>query len=347
MRVEADGDVVVKAAETEGERRRLAREALTLREVAHPGIVHLREVDGGEPPERILLNRVNGTPLSECDAQPSHVVVSWGAAVATILADLHERGYAHGAVQADHILLDRRARPVLCGLGSAVRLGDPATAGAAAGDVADLARLVGQRLGPEDRRLQKALAGWETAGRRRRRDARALAAFLVRRAPREPVGPFEPWGEPEVDRPPETRAEVGVARRRVSRAAPVLALAAGLIGVLAGWSLRGQPAAHRQGGVSVPAFLVASPPGEDPVLVVGRWGCGTARPAVLDLVSGAIWAYPSWPRAGARTSGTFLTEVPGATGLAAAGNGQGCDRLIALRGSSGAVVPVELAGSRG
>jgi hypothetical protein len=330
MKVEADGDVVVKTAENASERRRLDHEADVLRAVAHPGIVRLRRTEGGDPPDRLVLDRVEGTVLTDGGQHSARQVASWGAAVATILADLHARGWAHGSVGPDHILLDRRGRPVLCGFGSAMQSSEPGAGRAAAADVSALARLVSDHLAPGEARLRRALARWDAgtrSGRRRGRDARALAALLARRVPDAAARPNAEEDAPEPD-------------RRSGGVIPLVSMLAFAAGILVGSFLVGHPSGP--GPTSgVPGYLLDSAPGEDPVVVVGRWGCGAARPAVLDLASGTIWAYPAWPGAGSRMSGVVLTKVAGATGLAAATGVRGCDRLLALRGSAGTPVVVE------
>ena len=41
------------------------------------------------------------------------------AAVASTVADLHEFGTSHGALTAEHIVVSRDRRPILCGLADA------------------------------------------------------------------------------------------------------------------------------------------------------------------------------------------------------------------------------------
>ena len=356
MRVFPAGDVVVKEAETEPERLRLGREAFVLRAVAHPGVVRLERVEGDDPdrPERLLRTRVPGTAVSDFDRCATGSVLAWAAGVASILADLHDRGIAHGRVSADHILLDDRDRPVLCGFGSAGRMAegaDPAV------DVVALAALVRSRLGPGEVGLRRTVARWESATRiRRRGGARGFARVLVKRAAdvrghpgrsgdtpvnRGATGPAAATSAVRTDvRPPvvwaAVRARIVGPRRLTVAALAVAALAAGV----AGWSARtlDRPSSPSPSvRVPVPAYVLAATPGERLVMVVGRWGCGPSRPAVLDQVSGAVWTYPAWPVAGGRLTGRPLGLQAGATGLAVTSVRPGCDRLLVMRGSQPAV----------
>jgi hypothetical protein len=82
--------------------------------------------------------------------------------------------------------------------------------------------------------------------------------------------------------------------------------------------------------VAAAAFALQAGPGEHPLTVIGRWSCGEARPAVLDVRSGAIWVFSGWPAAGAELRASPVTRVAGAAGLAVVDTGDGCDRMVAL-----------------
>ena len=111
-------EIVVKHARSEEERAQLAAEAAVLRSLAHPGVVRLVDVDGGDPPDGLLLRRIPGGDLSQLGAQPPEVVAGLGAAIATTVADLHDLGVHHGALEASHVLLDgEEAHP--CSFGRA------------------------------------------------------------------------------------------------------------------------------------------------------------------------------------------------------------------------------------
>lgn len=84
-------------------------------------------------------------------------------------------------------------------------------------------------------------------------------------------------------------------------------------------------------------FRLHAAPGEEPVVVVGRWACGPARPAVLDRRTGSVWVLPYWPAPGQRVSGRLVAVVDGATGVAGRPGGPGCDVLRAQLGDGTAV----------
>src|SRR5205823_14171913 len=99
----------------------------------------------GHDDERPWLHTVAITgPTLESLTQDTSAVAPLVAHVATTLADLHELGVSHGAVEPSHILLHPDGRPVLCSLGRSegTTTGDQA----AAHDVTGLARLTLDRL---------------------------------------------------------------------------------------------------------------------------------------------------------------------------------------------------------
>ena len=157
-------EIVVKHARSEEERAQLAAEAAVLRSLAHPGVVRLVDVDGGDPPDGLLLRRIPGGDLSQLGAQPPEVVAGLGAAIATTVADLHDLGVHHGAVEASHVLLDGEGRPILCSFGRARSNSSLPPGGLDRNpDVCALARLLLALLGIGGPRS----AGSNTAARRR------------------------------------------------------------------------------------------------------------------------------------------------------------------------------------
>lgn len=151
MKVSIGTDGVVrKQATTPAEVDRLKNEAAVLSVARHPGVVRLL----GAEPGRMETRLVGGLFLASLSEEQ-------GAALATTLADLHDIGVVHGAIDASHVLIDGRGRPVLCGFGSgATSVGprDPRKFD----DVAALAALLPDLKCP----------------RAARRSARALAASL-------------------------------------------------------------------------------------------------------------------------------------------------------------------------
>lgn len=239
MRVEIEHERMIKTADTDSDRARLAREARMLRRSAHPGVVALAEVPvGGPVTDRLVLRRVDGCRLSDVGPQVVEVVAGWGAALATTVADLHELGCFHGRIDADHVLIDRGGRPVLAGFGSAVAAGDPAEQRSLArADIAALAALVVERLpGTLDRRLMRALRR-ARAGGRGAPGARTLARLLVERVPGarlaaedDPAGAPPPDAAPSLDATPagsRTSSESGIAKVARTPRAGVRATAQG------------------------------------------------------------------------------------------------------------------------
>jgi hypothetical protein len=165
-------DWVVKVARSPAEVARLRHETAQLRRAAHPGVVELRPGSHDDP--GTLRTRFAGRPLSALRALPSEEICGVGAIVATTLADLHDIGITHGAVDADHVLIGPDGRPVLCGFGSSTSTGE----GDPAADVCKLASLLADRLGADAPRRLTGLLQRSAAGRRRPLTARALAARL-------------------------------------------------------------------------------------------------------------------------------------------------------------------------
>lgn len=348
------GDRAVKAADTERDRERLGREAAVLRAAAHPGVVNLVAAEGGEPPRRLVLSRVGGGSLRERGPDPREVTAGWAAAVATTLADLHQIGYVHGAVDPDHILFDLEGRPVLCGFGAAAPVVDARTrAEGAARDTAALAAIVRPRLAGLDRRLDGALARIATGKARRGCDARSLSRLLVEKVPaarlqpsatqpREAATSLPVAQSPEANsrRISTRRPAAGHGRRRLVVGGGAAGLAAALIGLAVlrlGASSAGGSAAPGGGGgekggvVTVGTYRVVPSPGEELVALIGRWGCGPTGPAVLDLRSGAVWTYGGRLEPGREEPGRLKAVVDQAAGLAVRRGTGACDDLLVLR----------------
>lgn len=76
-------------------------------------------------------------------------------------------------------------------------------------------------------------------------------------------------------------------------------------------------------------FMMADPNGPM-VTVIGAWGCGARRPAGLDLRTGWVWTFPSWPGPGSSVPGRPVGQVVGATGLAVQATSAECDALVVL-----------------
>jgi tRNA A-37 threonylcarbamoyl transferase component Bud32 len=365
-RDEASG-TVSKRAGTLGERQALAREASNLRAVAHPGVVRLIQAEGGDPPDALVLALVDGGNLAEIAAQPVEVVAGIGAALATTVADLHDIGFVHGAICPEHVLIDDQGRPVLCSFGQAGKWhagGD--LVASPSEDVAALGRLLLSLLpSGADRRIRSVLNSAAGRGRRgpgRRRDARRLAAQLVRSVPgaRLPGQAAHP-DVPAVPAGP-ARGVRHLARPRawVAAGAAVAATALGLSATLAWPPARshppGPPAAPSTsvpcppvdlgcGPLAAPRGVMDLPQGRyrlssrSPVVtVVGRWDCSSGGlPASIDLASGDLWVFDAWPATGTERTGHLLLRVAHASGLWVRPMTSGCDELEVARSGAGSV----------
>lgn len=347
--MEIVADRFIKRAGTAEERIALRREATALQICAHPGVVPLLSVEGGDPPDALVFARLSGGSLAERDDRSLGGLVGWGAAVASTLADLHGIGWVHGALSPDHVIFDADGRPVLCGLRRAEAPADGSVmARAVAADVAGLATMLLERLpAGSDRRLVRLLAsvaGQGSNGRARarllvptvggRRPARELARRLVELVPEARSGVGE---QPPLDEPV---GAVRAARRR--RLVWVAGIAA--VSVAAAIPLAVSGLAGRRRSPLTPApepihlsvsdrYVLSGPPGAQLLTVIGRWDCGTARPAVVDLRTGWIWVFDHWPARGAADAGRVVGHVPRPAGLAVRTSVIGCEQLVALEGS--------------
>ena len=309
MQVKVEGETVVKVAETAEEAARLDREADVLRRVAHPGVVRLVRAES----DRLVLARVAGSNLLELPPAPASVaesrVASWAAPVATVLADLHDIGWTHGNLRADHVLMDEEDGPVLCGFSRSARVAWGQTAGRGGDprklDEDMLVQLITEQCPTADSPTRRAVAGWER--RRRRGGLRGLARELS-----------------ALDQAPRRRST------GLRAVAACVATGAVLFALSLSGARSGRPAAV--GSAAVPAYLLHSG-GGTAISAIGAWDCGPARLAVLDRPSGQLWLFDSTPDPGDRVTARLVAQVSGATGLSAEVAGPGCDRLTVLRGS--------------
>ncbi len=222
-----DATVTVKQARTAAEEEQLEGEAALLAAASHPGVVCLVGVESSPDGRVALVTRtVESVDLGRVRPLAPAEVCGIGAAVATTLADLHGLGITHGAVQADHVLIDVDGRPVLCGFGHGTRsTGDP-LAQAIAADVSALAGVLLARL-PDtcDRSVRRTLQTAYAGRGRRVPSARAVAQALARSTtgarlpvslcPNDEVGPDD-----QVESELEVRENDGPAICRPSVAAP-------------------------------------------------------------------------------------------------------------------------------
>lgn len=303
--VDRDAREFRKRAETAADAARLEHEARVLAVARHPGVVELV----GHAGTTLRLRLVDGVAPGDLT---SHAVV-----VATTLADLHDLGVAHGAIGADHVIFDRSGAPVLCSFGRG-HTGVAADGPEAVADVRALgAALLAGSDDPRQRRVLTHAARTDVAARRlaqllaspsspRRSNALALtlAALVVLASAAALV--------------------VSTGRHRSDRACPALDEGC-------------QPLGATEGVVEVPAghFRIGRP---GDVVVLGRWQCHAALPALLQPATGRVWVFDSWPAGGASQPGRLVAQVPAAVSLRVDPDASGCDRLQVTRRGGAAVV---------
>ena len=127
-------ELVLRKSARGGQRAALRREAEVLRALGGHGVVRLIElVDGADVTELVLLD-TGGPSLAAALADPatdSRSALRLLADACDAVSRLHEQGWAHGDLRADHVLLTRRHHIRLCSLGDAVTLDTEPDAGRA------------------------------------------------------------------------------------------------------------------------------------------------------------------------------------------------------------------------
>jgi hypothetical protein len=338
------GAVAIKRAESDDDRRRLGHEAAILQAVAHPGVVRLvgpsaaSTVSGGELAE-LTLELAAGGDLRRVGVLPLAGATGLGAALATVVADLHHLGVAHGCIEESHVLLDADGGPILCGFGRSRWL-SPGGEGMELkrADIRAVAALVLGRVGRSGpRRLMRCL--YRAAGRGYRGDARWLARSLIAAVPGSHLPGRAPSDQAD-DRP----------RPRSRRPLVAMAAAAGLCGGgVAGWQAIGGHGAATATSVACPAVDLGCGPlpaaggvmtvggirysiGPGEVGVVGRWSCGrSSLPALLQVATGDVWVFDAWPSPTGSGKARLVARYPSAVSLEVRPARSGCDALVVVR----------------
>ena len=251
-----------KRATTPGERAKLRREADILAAVAHPGVVRLIRFESSQDGDTLVIGQVGGSDLTAVGPLDGAEVAGLGAALATTLADIHDLGFAHGAVEAGHILLDGAGRPVLCGFGRATAGGRRQDlARARRQDLQALASLLAQLLPPGFPGRLRSTLKVAADGRRwaNRGDARWLARRLTEVVPGARLPAI---GTPRPDRGQPNDVPDEMLRPRSGRrclfsisGGPRRWAVAGTVALVAGSMLAGELA----GGRTNPAVAIGRP----------------------------------------------------------------------------------------
>lgn len=171
----------VKRAADPGERERLCQEKRVLAAVHHPGVA--RVLPGPDVNDELSLARVAGGDVAgrRFDARET---AGLGAAVATTVADLHDLGVVHGGLCAEHILLDKEGRPVLCSFGRSRLAGS--SANSRSGDRGGGCEALAAGRRDDVVALACTLLDLFDEGPGDRREARSLRRVLERAASRPP-----------------------------------------------------------------------------------------------------------------------------------------------------------------
>jgi hypothetical protein len=338
VRLGDDGGLrVVRSAPPE-DPDHLRRVAARLRAAAGPGVVPVLSVrDDGDDVEVVLAyaGRALAGPLPARDLAP---IV---AAVASHLADLQLRGIAHGALRAEHVLVDASGAVRLCGLDD----------GDAAGDVVALGQLVDDVLDPDDQ-SREAGALRATASRCATDDAAArptmaaLSASLATAVPARRAA-IERQPRPTPRRRPLALVGIavatvvgGVALSSVVRAAPdreeptVASTTSSTTTTTATTTTTvATPRTVEHDGATWTFGTTADQ------LLLGRWRCDVATPALLEA-DGDVYVIDEWPADG-ELAARFVMTIADAERATVDPEG-GCDRLL-VRTTSGKIIEPALA----
>lgn len=309
--------VAVKASDDAARSARLRHEADLLSRLDHPGVVRL--IDFTEGPPAVLRTAFVGPDTWLHHAPVGEFRAPALAALTATVADLHESGIAHGWLEAAHVLVGEKHRPILCGLGD----GSTACDAGITDDRRALAALIDQ-LGTDDALLAQARADLE--------DPSVSLRAVVRRLDMQSSAPVS-----SNRRFP--RLPPAVEPRQF--ALPAIAIAVALLLVAGALRLTGgdgsvtavipppptAPPTTTAPPVPLPSPSVPAPDaptidhegrryavGETgDVVVLGDWTCdGVPTPAVLRPETGEVAVFVGWPTPGAHIEPEVVTTVEGA-----------------------------------
>lgn len=173
-----DDAVVVKTGDHPAAIVAVEREALVLGQLRHPNIVDLVRTERTDTTATLVTHYAGPTTLAEISVDDAADVARFGAALLTIVGDLHAMGWAHGRVRADHCIVGDDGRLTLCAFGAAHRIAprDPRRATDIADAVAVIAGLI-------DRCADDLVEHGDRASRRRLRHVRAALATATTSPP--------------------------------------------------------------------------------------------------------------------------------------------------------------------
>jgi hypothetical protein len=285
-----DGRLVwVKVAESDADRVRVRAEASTLATLRHPNVVEL--VESRDDHGIVTTSYCARTDLARTPPRSVAALANTAEALVAIVRELHELGWSHGALTADHCLLGAGDRLVLCSFSRARPISG-----------------TGHPAARADRdALRSMIASWrdELAPTLGRGDREALARLDRALAASRPTTPlFRRPTEPPPEPPTPTRVDRAHASSTWRGAAARSIAFAGMLVVL----------------------LAVSPPSSQTTAIgtVAHWTLMLGRPlAAYGLIVSLIWAIalrsrrPRLERIGRRLAPAPLRRV--ITGVALAG----------------------------
>lgn len=150
--VDADGHLVARKVSRDlVDADRLRHEAAVLVTARHPGVVEFVGCDEVGDGNVALTTAFVGT--HSLDTLPSITIeraAGLVAALAEIVADLHDVGIVHGRIEPSHVLIGNGGRPMLCGFAGGGRIGTtPPPGSTATPGFCDPAATDGATLTPE------------------------------------------------------------------------------------------------------------------------------------------------------------------------------------------------------
>jgi len=168
-----------KVATHEVDRERLRHEAAMLRKAQHPGVVALSAFTDDSDRTHLALVLIDGSTLADKPPGDAVIALRVFAALARTVADLHSMGVAHERLSADHVLLTRDQRPVLCGFAEATDDAGESGRGRDCASLIDLAELIAVSVQASHR--ESSVGSWRPLRSRPERALRSLAIDLRRR----------------------------------------------------------------------------------------------------------------------------------------------------------------------
>lgn len=354
-RIVADGSELVVKQGSGRARARLRHEADLLERLDGARVVELVDLREHDETTELVLADAGPRSLAELDLGTPDLTLRALQRLAEAVADLHRRGWTHGAICAEHAVVNRRGSVRLCSLGSARPVGSSASE--LDDDLADLLRVVdGVARAPVG-------AGGPLERVHQRADARRLTRLIQHAQRRRARGDLDAAAvaldlrDLRRKRNARDRAASGLPNWNGRRVGSVLVVAAPVLAAAVLLVTTASPTTARQDATTVPAPAVDDPAGsssrvpcdgpavdidgdgcDDDVrldgeivevdgarfalgiagdtAVVGDWDCdGIATARLLRATSGEVFEFPSWATADSDTTGELVGVVEGALGV--------------------------------